>query len=119
MALLDDIKKTLRISNNVLDDEVLDLIESAKAELINIGVDIEKTVTVTEDQTPEPTEEVPNPEPMLVDVEVMDPLIKRAIILYCKAHFGYENPEAERFAESYLMLKVHLALSADYQVVVE
>ncbi|WP_313413143.1 phage head-tail connector protein [Sedimentibacter sp.] len=117
MALLDDIKKALRISNTVMDTEVSDLIDSAKAELKNVNVNIDKTVIVTEDQTPEPTEEVPNPEPMLVDVKVMDPLIKRAITLYCKANFGYDNPDAERFAESYKMLKIHLALSSDYQVV--
>ncbi len=97
MALLDDVKQALRINNKFMDMEVIDLIESAKAEMSNTGIDIDKVTEAKE----------------------MDPLIKRAIILYCKAHFGYENPEAERFAESYLMLKVHLALSADYQVVVE
>lgn len=113
MALLDDVKQALRISNTAMDIEVIDLIESAKAELANTGIDITKTVTVTEDQTPEPTEQV------LVEVETMDYLIKRAITLYCKANFGYENSEAERFAKSYEMLKIHLSLSSDYQVVVE
>jgi hypothetical protein len=113
MALLDDVKQALRINNTAMDIEVIDLIESAKAELANTGIDITKTVTVTEDQTPEPTEQV------LVEVETMDYLIKRAITLYCKANFGYENSEAERFAKSYEMLKIHLSLSSDYQVVVE
>jgi hypothetical protein len=119
MALLDDVKQALRISNTAMDIEVIDLIESAKAELANTGIDITKTVTVTEDQTPEPIEAVPKPEQVLVEVETMDYLIKRAITLYCKANFGYENSEAERFAKSYEMLKIHLSLSSDYQVVVE
>lgn len=96
MALLDDVKQALRLSNTAMDDEVLDLIESAKAELKNIGINIAK----------------------VVDME-MDPLIKRAITLYCKANFGYDNSDAERFAECYKMLKIHLALSADYQVVID
>lgn len=44
-----------------------------------------------------------------------DPLIKRAIIFYCKGHFGFDNPEAERFLRSYEMLKQHLSLSGDYR----
>lgn len=44
-----------------------------------------------------------------------DPLIKRAIIFYCKGHFGFDNPEADRFLKSYEMLKQHLSLSGDYR----
>lgn len=97
MALLDDVKKSLRISasNTAMDTEVSDLIDSAKTELKNTGINIDKAVDLQ-----------------------MDPLIKRAITLYCKANFGYDNPDAQRFAQSYEMLKTHLALSTDYQVVV-
>lgn len=118
MALLDDVKQALRINNTAMDTEVLDLIESAKFEMKNLNINIEKTITIIENQTPEPTEEVPNPEPILIEVEAIDPLIKRAIILYCKAHYGYENAEAERFAKSYEMLIIHLSLSTDYQMAV-
>jgi len=44
-----------------------------------------------------------------------DPLIQRAVIFYCKGHFGYDNPEADRFLRSYEMLKQHLSLSGDYR----
>ena len=44
-----------------------------------------------------------------------DPLIERAIIFYCKGHFGFDNPEADRFLRSYEMLKQHLSLSGDYR----
>ena len=118
MALLDDMKLALRISNNVMDIEVNDLIESAKADLADVGIDITKVITVEEDHTPEPTEAEPNPDPVLVDVEYMDPLLKRAITLYCKGHFGYDNPDAERFVASYEKLRDHLSLSSDYQAVV-
>ena len=46
----------------------------------------------------------------------MDPLIKRAITIYVKAHFGWNNPDAERLQQSYNMLKCHLALSQEYTV---
>ena len=36
----------------------------------------------------------PEPEQVLVEMEVMDPLNQeRAITVYCKAHFGWDNPE--------------------------
>ena len=115
MALLDDVKTTLRISNNAYDAEIEDLIEAVKIDLKLSGVNVDKTVTET--VTPEPTEETPDPDP--VDVEVMDPLIKRAIIIYVKANFGWNNPDAERLQQSYNMLKSHLALSQEYAEVTE
>ena len=89
MAILDDVKVALRIaaSNTAFDGEVNDLISAATDDLALAGI-------ISNDNT--------------------DPLIKRAIITYCKAHYGYDNPDAERFLESYLMLKRHLALSVDY-----
>ena len=112
MGIVDDIKTTLRISNTAYDAEIEDLIEAAKADLKLSGVNIDKTVTET--YTPEPTEDNPEPEP--IEVEVMDPLIKRAITIYVKAHFGWNNPDAERLQQSYDMLKCHLALSQEYTV---
>lgn len=87
--LLDDVKDALRVSGNALDTEIQDLIAAAKADLQLSGV--------------HPTR--------IVDT---DPLIRRAVVVYCKAHFGWDNPEADRFAQSYLMLKTHLTLSAEY-----
>lgn len=88
--MLNDIKNALRISGNDLDVEILDLIEAAKADLILSGVHVSKIIET-------------------------DPLVKRAVIIYCKAHFGYEEPKlAERFEESYISLKHHLTLSAEY-----
>jgi hypothetical protein len=49
----------------------------------------------------------------------MDPLIKRAIIVYVKANFGWNNPDAENFQQSFWMLKAHLSLSQEYAEVTE
>jgi len=95
MALLDDIKLTLRISNTAFDGEINDLISAAQSDLKLSGV-LESKVN---DDT--------------------DPLIKRAIIVYVKANFGWNNPDAERLQHSYNMLKIHLALSQEYAEVTE
>ncbi|TCT23388.1 putative phage protein (predicted DNA packaging) [Melghiribacillus thermohalophilus] len=89
MALLDDVKLALRISNSAFDNEINDLIEAAKADLILSGVEETR-------------------------LDVTDPLIKRAIKTYVKAQFGFDNPDAERLQQSYEMLKMHLTLSTEY-----
>lgn len=89
MALLDDVKLALRISNTAFDGELGDLIESAEADLGLSGV-LDTNITDT------------------------DPLIKRAIITYCKANFGIENSNAEKYQKSYEAIRNHLSLSGDY-----
>lgn len=96
--MLDDIKLSLRISNTAFNTEITGLIEAAKRDLSISGV-------VTEEMNEEETL-------VLRD----DPLIKRAITLYAKANFGWDNPDSERLQQSYLMLKQHLSLSGDYNV---
>lgn len=98
MALIDDVKAALRISSNTtaFDAEISDLISSAKADLERLGVDAEK----------------------LEDSD-MPALVKRAIVTYCKGHFGYDNPEADRFLSSYDMMRQELSLSSGYQVVTD
>ena len=93
--MLNDIRDRLRENGTALDGEIQDLIDSAKADLILSGV---------------------NP----VKVIYTDPLIKRAITVYCKAHFGYDDTKlSERFEQSYTSLKHHLTLSAEYTEVVK
>jgi len=91
MALLDDVKLALRITSSAFDSEIDDLIAAARADLKLSGVD-----------------------PQKADADDPDALIKRAIIIYCKAHFGLDNPEAERLQDAYDMLKAHLTLSREY-----
>jgi len=89
MALLDDVKIALRISaaNNSFNTEINDLISAAQRDLQVSGIKVTDT---------------------------SDALIKRAIVTYCKAHFGYDNPEAERFEKAYNAIKLHLMLSSEY-----
>ena len=91
--MLEDVKNSLRVSGDDINLESQDLIESAKADLILSGAHKDK---VRDD----------------------DPLIKRAITVYCKAHFGYDDM-GEKFAQSYDSLKQHLTLSTEYTEVEE
>ena len=86
--MLEKIKKSLRITTDELNEEIEDLIEAAKIDLNISGVD---------------------------KIEETDKLIIRAVTLYCKAQFGYDNPEADRFEQTYESLKTHLSMSSDYK----
>lgn len=92
MALIDDVKTALRITTDVYDGEISGLIAAARDDLRLSGV-----------------------ASAALDADDPDPLIKRAIILYCKAEFGLDNPEAERYMASFRALETHLALSSEYQ----
>lgn len=48
-----------------------------------------------------------------VNVDETDALIIRAITLYCKAHFGYDD-QSERYQAAYDKLKRSLAMSSRY-----
>jgi hypothetical protein len=93
VSIRDDVKTALRISasTTAYDGEVDDLITAAKADLQLAGVLADKVVDD-------------------------DPLIKRAVVCYCKANFGWNNEDAERLTKSYDMLKAHLTLASDYTV---
>ncbi|WP_339145446.1 MULTISPECIES: head-tail connector protein [unclassified Sutcliffiella] len=92
--MLNDIKTALRISqsNTAFDTEIIDLIEAARLDLMISGISQEKA---SSDK---------------------DPLIKRAITIYCKANYGFDNPDFDRLQKSYAMLKQHLSLTGDYRV---
>ena len=85
--MLEKVKLALRISNTVFDAEIEDLIEAACMDLKIAGV---------------------------VIINIDDPLIMRAVIIYCKANFGLDNKDSEKYQKSYDMLKQHLALCGDY-----
>lgn len=84
-TILEKVKLSLRISNNVYDNELEDLINACK-------VDLEYS-------------EITYSEP--------DDLIIQAIKLYCKAHFDNEN--MERYDKAYNDLKAVLKISGEYQ----
>lgn len=91
-SLLADAKLALRITSTAYDDEITDLIAAAKDDLLISGVAA-----------------------AVLDAADPDPLVKRAILVYCKAQFGMDNPDAERYMASFHSLVTHLALSAEYQ----
>ena len=97
MAMLDDVKKVMRISDSTtaFDDEISDLIAAAQADLQLSGMAAEKVIDDT------------------------DPLIKRAIVVYVKWQFGFDNPDADRLERAYNLLKGHLTLSQDYITIPE
>ncbi|MBP3930647.1 MAG: head-tail connector protein [Terrisporobacter othiniensis] len=88
--MLEKVKLSLRIKSNSLDLELSDLIEACKIDLSISGVR---------------------------KVEETDPIINRAIILYCKANFGLDNKDSEKYQKSYDLLKQSLSLCGDYNVV--
>lgn len=87
--MLEDIKIALRITTAHFDSEIETLIAACKLDLKLAGV------TVIADT---------------------DPLIRRAVTLYAKANFGYDNAEGEKFQKSYELLKCSLSLAGDYNV---
>jgi uncharacterized phage protein (predicted DNA packaging) len=91
MALLDDVKDALRVSDTSKDTEISDLIAAAQADLMIAGINSS-----------------------LINILSPDPLIKRAIVLFAKAQYGWDNQEADRFQKCYDLLKASLTLSADY-----
>lgn len=87
MPMPDDVKLALRIKTSTLDVEINDLIEACKLDLSISGVKV---------------------------INDTDLLIKRAIIVYCKANFGLDNEDSEKYQRSYNSLKEHLSLCSDY-----
>lgn len=88
--MLDKVKLALRIKSSKLDVEINDLIEACKIDLSISGVK---------------------------KIELTDPIIQRAIILYCKANFGLDNKDSDKYQRSYDLLKQSLKLCGDYNVV--
>lgn len=89
--MLEKIKLALRIDDNYLDSEIQDTIDAAKADLKLSGI-LENKISET------------------------DQLIIRAIKTFCKAEFSTDDKEAERYRDSYNMIKIQLSISIDYTV---
>lgn len=94
MALLDDIKASLRITSAKLDAEVQMLIGAALYDMERAGV---------------------NPELLALDDDTEDlqnAFVKHAVTAYCKAEFGYDVDEAARFKDSYYRIVCDLLNSS-------
>lgn len=84
--MLDKVKLALRISTDAFDPELLDLIESARDDLYLVGIDPAET----------------------------RPLIERAIVTYCRVHFGSPD-DYERLKRSYDEQKAQLMSCPEYR----
>ncbi len=82
------VKLALRISEDEFDGEISDLIESAVLDLGIAGVDGEQAI-------------------------LSNPLVRTAVITYCKAHFG-EPDEYDRLKASYDEQKAQLSMATGY-----
>jgi len=83
VTLLADIKSSLRISSDAFDAEVEMLVEAALYDMERAGVN-----------------------PALLEVADGEltsgnAFVKQAVTAYCKANFGYDVAEAQRFDDSY------------------
>ena len=88
-SLTEKMRDALRISSKAeaITNEITDCIEACKRDLQQVGVN---------------------------NLDESDPLIIRAITIYCKAEFGYSE-KAQQFRKSYDSLKLALSLMEDYQ----
>lgn len=82
MALIDDIKTSLRITSSKYDAEAQMLIDAALFDMERAGVDPDLLVFDDEDGTG-------------------NGFVKQAVTLWCKANFGYDVAEADRFMAAY------------------
>lgn len=84
--VINGVKLALRITTNAFDSEITDLISAA---LLDMGI-----AGVTNDST-------------------TDPLVLRAVITYCKLHFGQPD-DFDRLKRSYDEQKAQLATATGY-----
>ena len=88
MALLDDVRLSLRVSTTAYDTELNRLIESAKLDLGIAGV---------------------------VVPETLDNVVSTAVVTYCKMNFG--NPSNyDKLKSSYDEQKAQLSMSSNYTI---
>lgn len=85
--MLDKVKLALRITTDAFDSEITDLIAAACADLGVVGVEADSTTT--------------------------DALLTRAIITYCRLHFGSPD-DYDRLRDSYAEQKAQLITCTGY-----
>lgn len=90
VLLLDEIKKALRIKATTFDDEIGALILEAKKDMEDSGIK------------------------NIVDE---NPTIRRAIKTYCKANFGLDNKDMEKYVASYKLQVDKMRSCSAYTVV--
>lgn len=87
---LDKIKLSMRITTDVFDDEINDLMNAALADLGIAGANGES-------------------------VNITDPLVLRAVATYCQMHFGFPD-DYDRLKRSYDEQKAQLSMATGYTI---
>lgn len=96
MSLLDDMRKAVRVTSDKFDGELETLIGSALYDMERVGVN-PALLEVDEDGS-------------LVEDNAF---VKNAVTCYCKANFGYDNAEADRFDAAYRRIVCDLMNSSE------
>lgn len=89
-ALTEKAMTAVRISDDAFRDEIDGLCRAARHDLKLSGVIAEKADSTT------------------------DPLVVEAVLTYCKARFGLDNPDSEKYWESYLSCERDMLNSQEY-----
>lgn len=87
-AFLAEVKLALRITTTAFDSELTELVEAAQLDLGVAGVEL---------------------------ISGLDPLVKRAIVTYCRVHFGTPD-DYDRLKRSYDEQKAQLATNTGHTV---
>jgi len=95
MAILEDAKLRLRLSIVKFDTEVQDLIDAGVADLVQGGV-IQSVMDAW------------------VTAPDSDKLLKRAIMIYVKNNFGWNNPDYQQLNDAWKVIKGEITLSDKY-----
>lgn len=86
MDILTAVRMALRVTTDAFDAELSDLIEAARLDLARAGVNNDDT---------------------------NDPLVRRAVITYCRLHFGQPD-DFDRLKKSYDEQKAQMSMATGY-----
>ena len=86
-SLVPELKVALRVSSDAMDAEVWALAEAAAADMERVGIPRSY-------------------------IDECGPLVRQAVACFCKARFGGDNPDAERFEQTYRQCVCDLMNSA-------
>ena len=89
MSLLDDVRVALRVTSTMTDTEVQILIDSALEDMRRVGIRDE-----------------------LLEQDGLDPMCHTAVLMYCKALYGFDNSEGSRFLDVYKMITTSMVNSS-------
>ena len=94
--LLEEVRSALRVKTTLTDAEVRTFIATAIEDMRRVGIRDE-----------------------LLDTKTMSSLAKSAVIMYCKAHYGFDNSQAGQFHSWYLETVTCLKNSTANEVLYE